>query len=246
MSDWAKKTAERLVAVETENQEHIVRSEDEKSILKFKAPRLWQGLRDWLKANCERLNAETGRKILEFELWPTSEARIRRIDRPAQLFVEFDQDAHRVRYSCGSGRAELHFDVNLDGSVVFADPYHRQFTVEHVGEMILNSLLTSPFGPRKATKPRPRCSSIPRVFDCTLDTSADKPVDLSFLLAWLADTRDSAFPLRVDNERMRDSLKWKDSLGANRNELFFHPKMPKKVIYHACGTAIRRQPGSGN
>ena len=70
---------------------------------KLKAPRLRQDLRDRLKANCKALNAETAKSTLEFQLTPVSGAKIRRIDRPAVLTVEFNQDSLRIKYSCGMG-----------------------------------------------------------------------------------------------------------------------------------------------
>lgn len=145
MSAWEKKTAERIVSLQREKADTMERSDDERALLLHHAPRRWQELREWLKESCEKLNEERGRRTLEFEVWPVSEARIRRIDRPALLQVEFDQGAYRVRYSCGAGKGEYQFGVNVDRTVVFADAYHRQFTVESVGETLLDLLLTSQF-----------------------------------------------------------------------------------------------------
>jgi hypothetical protein len=145
MSDWAKRNATRLIALGSQREQTDARSEQEKSILKLKAPRLWQDLRDRLKANCEALNAETATSTLEFQLLPVSGAKIRRINRPAVLTVEFEQDSLRVRYSCGVGTGEYQVNVDTSGSVFFADAYHRRFTAEELGEKMLDSLLESPF-----------------------------------------------------------------------------------------------------
>ncbi len=40
---------------------------------------------------------------------------------------------------------EYQFGVNLEGAVVFQDAYHRQFSVEKIGETLLNLLLESQF-----------------------------------------------------------------------------------------------------
>ena len=106
MSDWAKRNATRLIALESQRERTDARSEQEKSILKLKAPRLWQDLRDRLKANCEALN-ETATSTLEFQLLPISGEKIRRINRHAVPTVEFDQDSLRVRYSCEVGHRRI-------------------------------------------------------------------------------------------------------------------------------------------
>lgn len=145
MGTWAIKTAERLVTVERNAEDSMLRSEEEKRILLHHCPRLWAQLRDWLKASCDHLNAKMGKQVLEFEIWPVSEARIRRIGRSARLQVEFGQEACGVWYSCGAGRGEYQFGVDADGVVHFMDAYDRQFTVEQVGEKLLDLLLASPF-----------------------------------------------------------------------------------------------------
>lgn len=145
MSEWAKRTAERIVSVEQENAERILRSQEERSLLVHHAPRRWHELREWLKESCRGLNREAGSKILEFEIWPVSQARIRRVGRPPLVQVEFDQEALRVQYAWGAGKEEFQFGVNSDRTVVLEDAYHRQFTGEHVGEKLLNLLLESQF-----------------------------------------------------------------------------------------------------
>ena len=145
MSTWAKKTAERIITLEGERAEGIVRSEEEKRLLLHHAPRRWQELREWLRTSCDTLNDETGRKILEFEVWPVSQGKIRRIEHPALLQIEFGQEACRVWYSCGAGKGEYQYGVNVDRAVVFQDAYHRELSVEKVGETLLNLLLESQF-----------------------------------------------------------------------------------------------------
>jgi hypothetical protein len=145
MDAWPKRTAERIISVERETSDTIERSDEERSLLLHRVPRHWQELREWLKYASAELNNEAGRRILEFELWPVSGVRIRRVDRPALLQLEFDQEALRVRYSCGAGKGEYLFGVNLDRAVVFEDAYHRQFTVQSVGERLLDLLLASQF-----------------------------------------------------------------------------------------------------
>jgi hypothetical protein len=145
MNAWAKRTAERIVSVEREKADRFQRSEEERSLLLHHAPRRWEELREWLKKSCQELDDETGTKILEFEVWPVSQARIRRIQRPALLQIEFDQEANRVRYACGAGKGEYQFGVNVDRTVVFEDAYHRQFAVESVGKRLLDLLLESQF-----------------------------------------------------------------------------------------------------
>jgi hypothetical protein len=145
MNAWAKKTAERVVSVERETADAIERSDEERTLLLHRVPRCWQELREWLKSACQELNKEAGRRILEFEVWPVSGVRIRSVDRPALLQLEFDEEALRVRYSCGAGKGEYRFGANLDRTVVFEDAYHRQFTVESVGERLLDLLRVSQF-----------------------------------------------------------------------------------------------------
>jgi len=43
------------------------------------------------------------------------------------------------------GVGEYKFDVDASGTVFLADAYHRRFTVEEIGEKLLDSLLESPF-----------------------------------------------------------------------------------------------------
>ncbi len=52
MSDWAKSNATRLMALETQRQETDARSQQEISILKLKAPRLWQDLNELRGPKC--------------------------------------------------------------------------------------------------------------------------------------------------------------------------------------------------
>src|SRR5438132_11194037 len=112
MGQWAKEAAERLKAEEATRSVKAQRFVPGDRLRRSLAPKLWQELRLWLKQECQDYNIETGKEALVFEIWPDTQAVVRRKDKPARLNVEFDPEAQRVQYSCGAGWGEFLFRVN--------------------------------------------------------------------------------------------------------------------------------------
>src|SRR2546425_12566447 len=145
MGQWARDAAEKFKAEEATRSIEAERFVSEDRLRRSLAPKLWQELRLWLKQECQDYNFETGKEALVFEVWPDTQAAVRRKDKPAGLNVEFDPEAQGIRYSCGAGRGEFLFRVNPDTTVVLENPYHTPYTVEEAGNLLLNLLMKSPF-----------------------------------------------------------------------------------------------------
>jgi hypothetical protein len=145
MASWIDQTAERLRSEETQKVSGL----EEHRLRKALSPQVFGELRDWMKENAEELNKRVNIQVLAFEVTPISRAKVTRlkVGKPvARLTVEFDEQAQRVRYSCGAGRGEYLFGVSLsDASVYFQDVYRRPFTVEEVGAFLFDKLMNSPF-----------------------------------------------------------------------------------------------------
>lgn len=143
---WAEETAEKIKFQGTKTDKVVA----EDRLIRAQAPTVWAELRKWLKENCEDLNKYTGTNTLTFEVAPSTEATIRRLNDEgkvrATLTVEFDLDARRIRYDCTGGKGELIFVPKLeDSSVTMRDAYHRIFSCETAGRMLLDFVIASPF-----------------------------------------------------------------------------------------------------
>ena len=145
MDDWAKEAAYRLRAAEQARKQSEQDSEEDLRTLKFHAPRLWIKLKESIGANCQALTVEMGLPVLETSPSPPSGLRIKRLEPPAVLAVDFNEDPYRVSYSCGGGRGEYRISVDANGSASFRDAYHRWFTVDEVSRNLLDLLLQAPF-----------------------------------------------------------------------------------------------------
>jgi len=145
MGQWAKEAAEKAKAEQAARSIEAERFVVETRLRSSLAPRIWEELRLWLKQECQDYNFETGKEALVFEVWPDTQAAVRRKDKPAGLNVEFDPEAQRIRYSCGAGRGEFLFRVDPDTRVVLETPYHIPYTVEGAGRLLLDLLMKSLF-----------------------------------------------------------------------------------------------------
>ncbi|HEV2386798.1 MAG TPA: hypothetical protein VGS20_06030 [Candidatus Acidoferrales bacterium] len=133
MGSWAEKTIKRLQRQEGAQELAL----EQNRLLRAQQPRVWEELRSWLALSCQELNEKAGARILVFEVTPVGEATPR---------VRHDEEAHRVRYECGAGRAELVFEADLGTcSVSLRDEHHRHFSTEEIGCKVLNLLMDSPF-----------------------------------------------------------------------------------------------------
>lgn len=142
---WAKQVADRIRSEETTRSIESQRFVEEQRLRTSLAPSLCKDLKSKLSEKCDELNSELSRPMLVFEVVPSSQATVRRIDKPAVLNVEFDLSAYRVRYSCGAGKGEYLFRVEPDTTLVLETPYHVPHTTEEVAEHLLNQLLKSQF-----------------------------------------------------------------------------------------------------
>ncbi len=145
MGAWAKVAAEKAKAEQAAQSLKAELSVLEARLRCSLAPQIWEELRLWLKQECQDCSSEVGREALVFEVWPNTEAVIRRTDRPATLRVEFNLEAQRIRYSCAAGQGEFLFRVNPDTTVVLETRYHVPYSVEEAGKFLLDLLMKSPF-----------------------------------------------------------------------------------------------------
>jgi hypothetical protein len=141
---WAKQTADNIRSEEVSKSIEGQRFIEEQRLRRALGPSLCSDLKNKLKEKCDELNNEISRPILNFDVLPSSQASIRRMDKPAVLNVQFDLDAYRVRYSCGAGKGEYLFRVEPDTTLVLETPYHVPHTTEEVAEHLLDQLLKSP------------------------------------------------------------------------------------------------------
>ncbi|HEV3279409.1 MAG TPA: hypothetical protein VG860_21645 [Terriglobia bacterium] len=142
---WAQRIAENILSDERAKATANERLADEHRLRRQLVPKLWHELRENLIERCKAINEAAGREIAVFEVWPNTEASIRTTDKPRRLRVEFNADAQRVYYECGSGKGEYLFRLNEDTSVVFVTPYHLPFTAAEVGESLMEKLFQSQF-----------------------------------------------------------------------------------------------------
>ena len=107
MGTWAKETAEHLRNEDIARQVESERFLEEQRLRRALGPGLWRCIRELLKQNCEELNQELRKGILFFEVQPSTEVIIRRLDKPATLHVGFDENSSRLKYSCGAGKGGI-------------------------------------------------------------------------------------------------------------------------------------------
>ena len=146
MGDWAKETADRIRAEHAAHDQDSARFVEEQRLRRKLAPQLFAELKAALKGRSRNLNDELGKPLLVFDVCPNIEAVVRRLDKPAQpLRVEFDAEALRVHYSCGSGRGEYLFRVNADTTLNLETAYHIPYSPEELAEQLLDLLFKSQF-----------------------------------------------------------------------------------------------------
>lgn len=145
MASWAEETFKTLqreqVDAEVTLAEHRLREAQQ--------PYIWDDIRSWLRESCNELNEKAGRTILHFEVTIASTARVRRLDArgrvAATLEAKSDNEAARLRFTCGTARGEFIFEPPLqDSSVSIRDPHGRFCSPEEVGRKLLNLLMQLP------------------------------------------------------------------------------------------------------
>jgi len=143
--DFAKKFAEKLERERSEQHTKDEKFVQREALKKTLGPLLWGDLRDWLERTSGKINMELGKDEFLFENSPSSELFIRYAGPPAHLHLTFDSGANRLHCECSDGKGEYIVEISDTGEAYFRDPYHRSFSIEEIGQMLLAMLRKSRF-----------------------------------------------------------------------------------------------------
>ena len=115
---------------------------------------LFGELYKYIVSQVDSYNETMGRKILDVNLsrvklgsslGSSQSFEVLRMDGTKQpLKLTYNLASHRIRCECGAGPQEFILKIGPDGEARFETPYHQAFSIEELGDRILDHWKSSP------------------------------------------------------------------------------------------------------
>jgi predicted ATPase len=140
--DLAGKYRQKLAAKNTEDRLFLETGE----LLKQRAPKMWQELRELIKTNREEFNREMERDELSWDSLCTNVISMIRRKDGIKLEGEYDEATQTAHFKCEQLNIDYRFTLLVkNGSVVWVPvtPIPQVYGAEEIAEMVLKGFLES-------------------------------------------------------------------------------------------------------
>jgi hypothetical protein len=149
MSTWAKNAASKLKAQEQAKAIADAKFVEEQKLKRAKGEPLWEELKRILRAECEELNLEMHREVLQIDRVPSAYFGIGTDLGRGQrkVSIEFVAEQNLIKWHSIPDFGEGIWDMQAvnDGSLVFTlgPPMYQQTTANEISHKLLDILLNS-------------------------------------------------------------------------------------------------------
>ena len=144
MSDWASRESAKDIASEQGESLRLEKESRDHAMMDERGPALFALLYEYILSQVKVYNANMGRQILDVELLrvkigPPQSFKVLRLDGTKQpLELTYNPASHRISCKCGAGPQEFILKIGPDGEARFEAPYHQAFSIEDLGNKILD------------------------------------------------------------------------------------------------------------
>ena len=138
MGKWATSAASWLENQHTSTQIDSEKFVEERRLIRSSGPRRWEGVRNRLKDECSDLATETGSTILDFQVCPQTQARIRNSLTGSMTSVDLDIDAALIEWTCGTRKGHFVLKPTSSSTIGIFDSSDRIVETEQVVEALLD------------------------------------------------------------------------------------------------------------
>ena len=111
MGEWARSAAAWLNEQTSETKTESKTFVEQRALLRSQSDVIWNEIRDGLERECKDLEQLAGRKILDFEIRPQSQAVIRNLRTGAVVAVQFDPDGPLISWTRGARKGWFSFEI---------------------------------------------------------------------------------------------------------------------------------------
>ena len=141
MGRWATSAAAWLEQRDTSTQIDSEKFVEERRLIRSLGPRRWEDIRDGLKDECKDLATESGSVILDFQVCPQTQAKIRNSLTGSVTNVQLDIDAALIEWTCGMRKGRFVVKPTSSSTVGIFDTSDNIVETEQVVGMLLDIAL---------------------------------------------------------------------------------------------------------